>query len=334
MPGIWTMGELLVEIMRPQVGLGLYTPGPFLGPYPSGAPAIFIDTVARLGHGAGIIGGVGNDDFGRCLLDRLQADGVDCGHVEVFDGRATAVAFVSYFAGGAREFIYHIDGTPAVLAGGHGAERIATPAFFHVMGCSLMANDLFRSRIFGVLAVLHKKGAKVSFDPNIRPELLGRRNLEDVVGPVLQHCHVLLPGVGELALLGGHATVAENVAALFDRTPLEIIVVKRGAAGATVYARSAAATGPTHGIDVGAYPVDEIDPTGAGDCFDAGFLCGLLEGLSLKGCAEVAAAAGALNAGAFGPMAGRITRAAVAEVMRTGRVDPSLLVAPALPASP
>ena len=47
----------------------------------AGAPAIFIDTVARLGHKGGIIGGVGKDDFGKCLLDRLKSDGVDVSHV-------------------------------------------------------------------------------------------------------------------------------------------------------------------------------------------------------------------------------------------------------------
>lgn len=41
----------------------------------------FIDTVARLGHKGGIIGGVGKDDFGKCLLDRLKSDGVDVSHV-------------------------------------------------------------------------------------------------------------------------------------------------------------------------------------------------------------------------------------------------------------
>jgi sugar/nucleoside kinase (ribokinase family) len=313
------MGELLVEIMRPQPGLGLYAPGPFLGPFPSGAPAIFIDTVARLGHPAGIIGGVGDDDFGRCLLDRLRKDGVRCEHVHSLAGHATAVAFVSYFADGSRRFIYHIDGTPAVMADGHGAEMIASPAYFHLMGCSLMASDHFRSRIFGVLSVLHKKGAKISFDPNIRPELLGARRLEDVVGPVIQHCNVLLPGIDELAMLGGQATVEENVAELFGRMPIEIIVVKRGKQGATVYTRSEA-------VDVGSFAVQEVDPTGAGDCFDAGFLCGLLEGLSLKGCAEVAAAAGALNAGAFGPMEGKISRANVAAVMKLGHVPAELLL--------
>jgi sugar/nucleoside kinase (ribokinase family) len=78
-------------------------------------------------------------------------------------------------------------------------------------------------------------------------------------------------------------------------------------------------------VDVGAYAVEEVDPTGAGDCFDAGFLCGMLEGLSLKGCAEVASAAGALNAGAFGPMEGKISRANVASVMKSGRVPAELL---------
>ncbi len=64
-------------------------------------------------------------------------------------------------------------------------------------------------------------------------------------------------------------------------------------------------------LDAPAYAVEEVDPTGAGDCFDAGFLCGLLEGLPHAECARVAAAAGALNAAAFGPMEGAISRQSV-----------------------
>jgi sugar/nucleoside kinase (ribokinase family) len=76
MSDIWTMGELLVEIMRPKAGMSLAEPGVFLGPYPSGAPGIFIDTAARLGHSAAIVSGVGDDDFGSCLLERFGRDGV------------------------------------------------------------------------------------------------------------------------------------------------------------------------------------------------------------------------------------------------------------------
>ncbi|MHB8065965.1 MAG: PfkB family carbohydrate kinase, partial [Ruminiclostridium sp.] len=106
------MGEVLVEIMRPNPDMQLNVAGQFLGPYPSGAPAIFIDTVSRLGHSAGIIGGVGNDDFGVCIVDRLKKDGVDCSHLMLKSGISTAVAFVTYFSDGSRKFIYHIDKTP------------------------------------------------------------------------------------------------------------------------------------------------------------------------------------------------------------------------------
>ena len=44
---IWTMGEMLVEIMRPRAEMPLDKPDVFVGPFPSGAPAIFIDTAAR-----------------------------------------------------------------------------------------------------------------------------------------------------------------------------------------------------------------------------------------------------------------------------------------------
>ena len=81
MTDILIMGEMLVEIMREKEGTQLYDQGVFLGPYPSGAPAICIDTAARLGCRTAIIGGVGKDDFGRCLLERLKKDGVDVSHV-------------------------------------------------------------------------------------------------------------------------------------------------------------------------------------------------------------------------------------------------------------
>ena len=83
MAEIWTMGEMIDEIMRPKAGTPLYQAGEFYGPYPSGAPAICIDTVARLGHSAGIISGVGEDDFGKNLLDRLTGDGVDLSLIHI-----------------------------------------------------------------------------------------------------------------------------------------------------------------------------------------------------------------------------------------------------------
>lgn len=298
-PEIWTMGELLVEVMRPRPDMPLRAPGELLGPYPSGAPAIFIDTVARLGHAAGIVGSVGADDFGRCLLDRLRRDGVDCRLVEVVQRATTGVAFVAYSSDGSREFIFHLASSAAAMARAPAASQLAAPAFFHVMGCSLMASEPFRAEILKTMTALADLGARISFDPNLRLELLGARGLGEIVAPVLERCAVLEPGVEELKALAGEASVEAAVERLFERPRLEVIALKRGADGSTIFTRE-------RSFDLGVHPVTSVDPTGAGDAFDAGFLCGLLEGRPLEDCARLATAAAALTAAAFGPMEGDI----------------------------
>lgn len=297
---IWTMGEILVEIMRPRAGMQLYEVGGFLGPYPSGAPAIFIDTAARLGHEAGIIGGVGEDDFGKCLVDRLSSNGVDCRYIARAEGNSTATAFVTYFEDGSRRFIFHINGTPAVIAKSPDISNEKNTSFFHVMGCSLMTNEGFYNEIIKTMIKFAENGAKISFDPNIRPELLGNRSIGDIVGPVMENCSVLLPGIEEIQLLSGESDIEKAVTKLFQNNKLELIAMKKGKKGCTVYSR-------TEKIDFGVYDVKAVDPTGAGDSFDAAFLCGLDENRPLLDCIKLATAAASLNTAAFGPMEGKIS---------------------------
>lgn len=307
MAGIWTMGEILVEIMRTQVGIPLGHQGSFIGPFPSGAPAIFIDTAARLGHSAGIIGGVGNDDFGHSVVNRLKSDGVNCQYIQRYDDHATAVAFVTYFEDGSRKFIYHIDRTPAVWARFDEHVNLNSPAFFHVMGCSLMINDQFRGQILDAMTYAYQQGARISFDPNIRPELLRGRSLDEIIVPVLNHCTVLMPGLAELALLSGVEDPDDGARSVFTQYPIEIIVLKQGKKGCCVYTQD-------RSFFIDSYPINELDPTGAGDCFDAGFVCSLIEGRPLEDCAKIAAACGSLNASAFGPMEGIISRQNIRQI--------------------
>src|SRR3712207_3163788 len=108
LPAVISLGTMLVEIMRVDYDQPLGQIGAALaGPFPSGDPAIYIDTVARLGHAAGYIGAVGDDDFGRCMLDRFAQDGVDFTCGKVLPDYTTGVAFVAYFADGSRNFIFH-----------------------------------------------------------------------------------------------------------------------------------------------------------------------------------------------------------------------------------
>jgi len=71
---IATLGEILVEFVSHQRTCALEQIADYSGPYPSGAPAIFLDQAARMGAPTEMIGGVGNDGFGRCILERLQDD--------------------------------------------------------------------------------------------------------------------------------------------------------------------------------------------------------------------------------------------------------------------
>ena len=311
MAEVWIMGEMLVEIMRPEADMQLYEAGEFRGPFPSGAPAICADTVARLGHSAGIIGGVGKDDFGKCLLDRLQKDGVDCSHVIESDENSTGCAFVTYFNDGSRKFIYHIGNTPAAEAKAPDMKGMEDAKYFHIMGCSLMAQDEFGKEIVKTMKAFYAQGTKISFDPNIRPELLKREESLQLVQEVIKHTSVFLPGVPELLQLTGKETVEDAVKACFENPVLEILALKNGSKGCIVYTRE-------DSFSMGIYPVKVADSTGAGDSFDGAFLCGLIEGKSLQDTTRMATAAGALNTAAFGPMEGKISPETVAEIIRNG----------------
>jgi tagatose kinase len=298
---IWTMGEMLVEIMRPGIGVELYEAGDFRGPFPSGAPAIFIDTVARLGHSSGIFGGVGKDDFGKNILDRLRKDGVNVDYVNQDEYESTAVAFVTYFNDGSRKFIYHIGNTPAVHPKSFDIKDIKEPKYFHIMGCSMMASSEFKDKIIDAALRFKKAGAKISFDPNIRPELLGGRTVEEVLGDILENCSVLMPGIEELKMLTGKENIEDGIAKLFEYENMEVVALKKGSNGTTLYSKN-------EKVDCPLYKVKEVDPTGAGDCFDAALLCGLLEGKSLLEAGKMASAAGALNVLELGPMEGEISK--------------------------
>lgn len=302
MPGIWTMGELLVEIMRTQEDVELYTTGEFRGPFPSGAPGIFISTAARLGHRAGIISGVGDDDFGRNILDRLKKDGVNCDYVLESRTGVTGAAFVTYFSSGERKFIFHINHTPAVEAKSPKAlsEEMKSADFFHIMGCSLMPSVEFGKEILKTMYKFKDNGSKISFDPNVRLEMLKDPTVYEVIKEVYENSNIFMPGISELKMITKQDDVDKAIQKAFENESMQVLVLKNGSKGSRIYTRNGLAA------EQSIYPVEEADPTGAGDSYDAAFLCGLAEGKNLADAAKMGAAAGALNAAAFGPMEGQI----------------------------
>lgn len=298
---ILTVGEALVEVMRTDVNQPLDRPGPFTGPYPSGAPFIFAVQAARMGASVGAVGTVGDDAFGECQLNQLQADGVSLAGMRRSSMQATGVAFVAYNADGSRNFVFSLG------AGGELSPEMLDESLFdglkclHLMGSTLSMSETALATGRRALELATAAGAKFSFDPNLRPELMSAEQAREAFAPFIAAADVLIPTAEELTALTGAATLADAVANLQAVKPSRVIVVTQGAAGCTVYDDADGRQ------QVPGFTVEEVDPTGAGDCFDAGFLVRWLVGDAPAAAARWANACGALAVTKQGPMAGAET---------------------------
>jgi len=107
---------------------------------------------------------------------------------------------------------------------------------------------------------------------------------------------IVFPSRNEAATLTGALEPVEAGRRLIEIGP-EIAVIKMGDRGAAVVTNRETLFEP-------AFEVLEVDPTGAGDVYDAAFVCGLLKGWSLAKTMEFAGAAGAIKVTKFGPMSG------------------------------
>jgi len=293
-------GEILVEIMADTVGEGFCEPVALTGPYPSGAPAIFIDQVARVGQPCGIISMVGNDDFGRLNVDRLAADGVDVSAIGIDPDRPTGSAFVRYRADGSRDFVFNIQHSAcgALPKGEAVADMLATADHLHVMGSSLSSPAIIAFNI-DAARTIRARGGSVSFDPNLRKEILDAPGVAEAMQAIVSVTDLFLPSGEEISLLTEAKEENGSVAELLARG-IKAIIHKQGSNGVTYFD----ATGSRF---VPSFEVEEIDPTGAGDCFGGAFTALWLRGLDIESALTLAAAAGALAVTKRGPMEGVAT---------------------------
>ncbi len=297
MARIVSLGETLVEVMADSKGFGFLEPMTFTGPFPSGAPAIFISQAARMGGDCAYISAVGNDDFGRLNLNRLKADGVDISAIRVDPVLPTGHAFVRYRPDGNRDFCYNItysaSGTTRLTPE---AEKVLAGAgHLHVVGNSMFTEDI-RDMTARAAADIKARGGTVSFDPNLRKEMLAQPGLREAIEAVLSYTDLFLPSGDEL-FLGVDTQDVDAAIARHLENGMTAVVHKRGAEGATFYDGTLRLNQPP-------YPAREVDPTGAGDCFGGAFVTLWKAGESPAECLRLAAAAGALAVMKRGPMEG------------------------------
>jgi sugar/nucleoside kinase (ribokinase family) len=303
MKKILTIGEILVEIIATERGNGFRSAVPLIGPFPSGAPAIFIDQVGKLGHDCAMISAVGDDDFGHVNLDRLRADGVDVSGIRIDANGTTGSAFVRYRDDGSRAFVFNLrhSACGTIDLSGEAARSLVDEAsHLHVMGTSLYAPSVIET-VLSAMRTIKAKGGTISFDPNLRPEILKSPGMREALQEVIAETDLFLPSGDELFLFTQAKSAKEAVEELLAQG-IKVIVLKQGSAGATYHDAQRTLTLPS-------MPVEEVDPTGAGDCFGATFVTFWLEGATPEVALRYANAAGALAVTRIGPMEGASTRA-------------------------
>lgn len=248
--------------------------GQYLGQSGGGSAANTLYALAKMGFAAGFLGVVGDDPAGAFLRQSLAP--VDVTGVKTIAGRS---------------------GTCLIILDGRGERTLVVfpQANARLPDANLDLSPARDARFVHLSSLVDRRARKVQADlvhslpPHVRVsldpgEIYARAGL-GAVEALLRKSFVVFLTVQELKLLTGNAEWRSAARQLLALGP-EIVVLKRGAAGSCIFTQS-------EEIEVPAAEVEAVDTTGAGDVYDAGFLAGLLLGLSLEGCGRLASAAAA-----------------------------------------
>ncbi len=272
-----------VDVLPPVGQLGLVDAIDLRG---GGGGFTTASAMARLGGRTALFGMVGDDDFGRYLVELLEPLGVDCQNVTTLVGYATASTAVIVNTAGQRTYL-HAPGVNAFLS----VEHLNLAVLFSSRALHI-AGALINPRLDGepsatILAEAQRRGMHTSLDTSWDSTGQWQRIL-----PALPHLDVFAPSWDEAHAITGENDPAHIVGWLRDHGA-RTVVVKLGADGA--YADGMGFRG-----HVPAYPVTAVDSTGAGESFNAGLIYGILAGWTLERSTRLGAAVGALAVSAVG----------------------------------
>jgi 2-dehydro-3-deoxygluconokinase len=169
--------------------------------------------------------------------------------------------------------------------------------FVHLTGITPALSRSCASAIQRAIELARAVGAQISFDPNYRPRLWKPEEAQAALTPIIRACDILLMGHEDArAVLNvEHEEAMLEIAAAMGP---KIVVLKRSERGALALADGVRYEAP-------AFPAERvIDPVGAGDGFDAGFLAGLLRGTTILEALTLGARVGAGSVAALGDYAG------------------------------
>jgi ribokinase len=252
-----------------------------------GGAAITACGLAKLGLRVGVAGVVGSAD-GRWMLDQLNAHGVSTAAIRTTAAEPTAFA-VSISTAADRTFLTY-NGANCELPG-LVEQLMATDVPAQARHIHL-AHAMNLARVQASFESIAAKGSTLSVDVGWHPEWYA----DPRAIAALKLADVFFPNEREAELMT-QETEPRRMLEAFQRMGLKRVALKLGkAGGALLWDGEIRFQKPGK--------IDAVDTTGAGDCFNAGFLYARLTGMDPKSCLKVGTACGEMSARALGGIAG------------------------------
>jgi len=256
-----------------------------------GSAAITACNLAALGNSVGFVCAKANDSFGALCVEPLHAAGVDTSAaVQIAEGATGVTVLLQHEV--SRRMLTYPGVTHRLRRADLNMPYLCRSRHFHMASYYLqqgMTKDI--PQLFEEIKCA---GLTISLDPNDDPD----DSWDPAILDAIRYLDVFLPNVREACRVTGERDAEKAIAILRDMVPL--LVVKRGAQGASAYAG-------TLSWEVPAYEVQVVDAIGAGDSFNAGFLHGYLQEWPIDKCLRFGALTGAwstTSAGGTGAFAG------------------------------
>jgi sugar/nucleoside kinase (ribokinase family) len=241
--------------------------------------AIFAHNLALLGNKVGLSSCIGDDPFGEICVQRLGESGVDVSHVRRLKGKTTGLTVI--LPQRKDRFILTYPGTMYALTEREldfgyvfGAKHLHVSSYYLQKGIRPHLVEIFRKA--------REANITVSLDTNDDPEDVWSSDIQ----LLLRYLDILFLNEREASKLAHTEDMEKAVETLSQKVSL--LVVKRGSRGAIARAGKE---------KLAAFPpvVDIVDPVGAGDTFDAGFVHQFIRGAKIEDCLKFANIAGALS---------------------------------------
>lgn len=301
MPELITLGETMASFSPHSSG-----PLRYVSDYKihiAGAESNVAIGITKLGHSAGFITSLGDDEFGHYILNFIRGEGVFVDKVKMDPNHNTGIMFKeSNFSSETKVFYYRKNSAASFLTPKDIDETYISKAkILHLTGITPVLSNSCRDALMAAVEFAKNHGVLISFDPNIRKKLWKQIDYRPLIKDILFHSNIVLLGLEEANVLFQTENKDEILNILLSKDNIHYIALKNGAQGAWVATKNKQKFIPP-------YPCNPIDPIGAGDAFNSAFLAGILEGKEIDLSGKMAGISGALATETPGDIEGLPTK--------------------------